>query len=216
MTNVKNMKYKYPKTTHLPFSLGLQNDDRRISNADYEAFKTFNVIGTEKMDGESFTVYRDCTHARSLDSGDHPSRSYSKMYAATFQHLIPEGWRFVFENCYAEHSISYYDLPVYCFLLNIWNDSNVCLSWKETGNIASDLGLTLPKTYFEGKYDEDAIKKIYSSLDTDRVEGLVFRNTEPFHYSDFSKNVAKLVRKGHVQTDQHWMSKPVTSNKLLT
>ena len=29
------------------------------------------------------------------------------------------------------------------------------------------------------------------------------------------KNYAKLVRKGHVQTDEHWMNKPIVPNGLI-
>lgn len=208
------MKVKYPKTFHLPFSEGLQNDDRMMSLDDYELFKTFDVVASEKMDGESFSVYKTDTHARSLDSGDHPSRSWSKAFAAIFQHEIPEGWRFVFENCYAHHSIFYDSLPTYCFLLNVWDDQNFCLDWNHTQLIANKLELQVPKIYYEGKYDEKIIKEIYQSLDKTKVEGLVIRNIERFHYDDFKKNVVKLVRKGHVQTSEHWMSKPVVKNLL--
>lgn len=199
---------------HLPFSEGLQNDDRVISATDYASFKRKNVVVSEKMDGESFSVYNNATHARSLDSGDHPSRSYSKMFAAGFQHLIPEDWRFVFENCYAHHSIFYDDLETYCYLLNIWDCYNMCCSWDHTKEFMSEYGFISPKIYYEGPYDEDLIKGIYASLDLEKVEGLVIRNVETFHYTEFKRNVVKLVRKGHVQTDQHWLSKPVTKNLL--
>lgn len=209
-------KVKYPKTPHLHFSLGLMNDDKMMPTKTYNEFCKFNVVGTEKMDGESFTVYRHTTHARSLDSGDHPSRSYSKMYAATFQHLIPVGWRFCFENCYAQHSIFYERLDTYCFLLNIWDSDNYCLSWQETQKIANDLGLVFPSIEYFGKYNETEVKHVFLSQDHRIVEGLVLRNVERFHYNDFAKNYAKLVRKGHVQTDEHWMNKPVIKNLLKT
>ena len=35
-------------------------------------------------------------------------------------------------------------------------------------------------------------------------EGIVVRNADIFHNDDFSDNLMKWVRKGHVQTDQHW------------
>lgn len=211
---METSKVKYPKTFHLPFSEGLQNDDRMMSLDDYELFKTFDVVVSEKMDGESFSVYRTATHARSLDSGEHPSRSWSKAFAAQFQHEIPIGWRFVFENCYAHHSIFYDSLPTYCFLLNIWNEKNECLSWGETKYYADAYGFSFPKIYYVGKYDEKIVMEIYQGLDKTKVEGLVIRNTGRFHYDDFGKNVAKLVRKGHVQTSEHWMSKPIVKNLL--
>ncbi|MGZ0050632.1 hypothetical protein [Brevibacillus gelatini] len=35
-----------------------------------------------------------------------------------------------------------------------------------------------------------------------------------FAYADFKYSAAKFVRKNHVQTDQHWMAKPVEPNML--
>ena len=35
-------------------------------------------------------------------------------------------------------------------------------------------------------------------------EGIVVRNASLFHNDDFSNNVMKWVRKGHVTTDVHW------------
>lgn len=43
-------RVKYPKTMHLPWSPGLQNDDRVIANLD--AFRGHEVVVTEKLDGE--------------------------------------------------------------------------------------------------------------------------------------------------------------------
>jgi hypothetical protein len=45
-------------------------------------------------------------------------------------------------------------------------------------------------------------------------EGYVVRNADGFDYKDFSTNVAKYVRKNHVQTDTHWMHSQVVPNKL--
>ena len=44
----------------------------------------------------------------------------------------------------------------------------------------------------------------YKQKQNHEVEGFVVRNVDSFAYEDFSKNVAKYVRKNHVQTDEHW------------
>lgn len=209
------MKIKYPKTFHLPFSPGLQNDDRVVSNSVYEEFKKKIVVVSEKMDGENSTVYTNDFHARSLDSNNHPSRNWIKGYVAEFQWQIPEGWRFVFENCFAVHSVKYTDLPTYAFLLNIWSDENECLSFENTVDWMNKFNLHIPKVYYLGLYDEDKIIELWESLDKEKVEGLVIRNVESFDYNDFQKNVLKIVRKNHVQTDEHWMSKPIEKNGFL-
>ena len=36
------------------------------------------------------------------------------------------------------------------------------------------------------------------------TEGLVCRNADAYPVSKFKQNVFKYVRKGHVQTDEHW------------
>jgi len=48
-----------------------------------------------------------------------------------------------------------------------------------------------------------------------RAEGLVVRPAGQFHFSRFSEVVGKYVRKGHVQTDEHWMEKPVEFNGIV-
>lgn len=43
-----------------------------------------------------------------------------------------------------------------------------------------------------------------SAIGSAEKEGVVVRNADKFKDSDFSKNVIKWIRKGHVQTDEHW------------
>lgn len=124
------MRVKYPRTYHFDFSLGLSSDDKLISSLD--AFEGQEVVVTTKMDGENTTLYSDYTHARSLDSGHHESRSWIKSKQAEIGHLIPQGWRICGENLYARHSIVYNDLHSYFYVFNIWNEENKCLSWDAT------------------------------------------------------------------------------------
>ena len=70
-----NRRIKYPTTPHLPFSLGIQSDDRRVQTLDGLVGR--EVVVTEKMDGENTTMYVDHIHARSLDSRHHPSRDWA-------------------------------------------------------------------------------------------------------------------------------------------
>jgi hypothetical protein len=42
----------------------------------------------------------------------------------------------------------------------------------------------------------------------------VVRKGHSFHYDDFADNVAKFVRKDHVQTNKHWMNEKIIKNKL--
>jgi len=72
-------RVKYPKTMHLYFSPGLQNDDRVMP---LNRLHGREVVVTEKMDGENTTLYDDTLHARSIDGRYHPSRDWVKRFWA--------------------------------------------------------------------------------------------------------------------------------------
>lgn len=167
---------------------------------------------TEKMDGENTTLYNDHSHARSIDSRHHPSRDWIKRFHATIAHDIPDGWRVCGENLYAQHSIAYKQLKSYFYGFSIWNEGNECLSWEETLVWFEMLGITPSPVLFAGQWDEKAILTL--DFDTSRVEGYVVRLADSFSYEDFTKSIAKWVRKGHVQTDQHWMFAEIIPNEL--
>jgi len=204
---------KYPRTMHLPWSLGVQNDDKVIHSLDNFVGK--RVIITEKMDGENATLYSDHYHARSLDSKHHPSRDWIKSFHSVVKYSIPENWRVCGENLYAEHSIKYDALPSYFMGFSIWSDENICLSWDETMEYFSLIGITPVNIWYDGQFDDFlANHDTFDKKVQGNIEGYVVRVAEAFSYNDFSTRVAKFVRKGHVQTDEHWMHKPVIPNTL--
>ena len=51
-------------------------------------------------------------------------------------------------------------------------------------------------------------------IDVNTQEGFVIRLTNEFNLNDFQKSVVKWVRKGHIQTDEHWMNLPLIPNEL--
>jgi len=205
---------KYPRTFHLPWSREITDDDRVLQ--DIVQFSGKKVVVTEKMDGENCTMYRDDIHARSLDSGHHASRSWVKMKHGTIRGEIPEGWRICGENIYAVHSIKYAALPSYFLVFSIWDEKNHCLDWGATKEWCQLLDLkTVPELYV-GEWDEKAIRDLFTGTSKmgGEQEGYVVRTYEGFPFESFKDHVAKFVRKGHVKTDQFWMSKPVEPNKL--
>jgi ATP-dependent RNA circularization protein (DNA/RNA ligase family) len=205
-------RYKYPKTFHFDFSQGLQNDDRRLESTN--GFIGKRIIITEKIDGENATLYEDYYHPRSVYDSPHPSRSWIRKLQGEIGYLIPKGWRVCGENMFAEHSIVYDELESYFYCFNIWNEKNICLSWDETVEYCNLLGINHVKVLYDGIYNYDIIKNIYENLNFKKQEGIVCRVADEFHYDDFQQNYAKAVRKGHVQTDEHWMEKVVVPNKL--
>ena len=208
------MKIKYPKTMHLPWSRSYTDDDRILRDTAHFIGK--EVVVTEKMDGENTTMYPDFIHARSLDSKDHSSRHYVKTLHGGIRYLIPEGWRLCGENVYAKHSIKYDELPNYFMLFSVWDDRNVCLSWDETERLAAELHIPTVPVLHRGVWDEKAVKACYTRVSKygGEQEGYVVRLASSFAYDDFKRSLAKFVRKNHVQTDDHWLSKPVEPNGL--
>lgn len=202
--------FKYPRTPHLPWSPGAGGDDVYLINT--AVFENKEVVVSEKLDGENTTMYTDHIHARSVDSKHHPSRNWVKALHGHIAHLIPEGWRLCGENMYAQHSLIYDNLKSYFYLFSIWNEQNICLSWHETGEWAELLGLELVPLLYRGLWDEVIIQNL--SLDLEKQEGYVIRTSEPFRYDTFAQHTAKWVRKGHMQTDQHWMHSEVIPNRL--
>jgi len=207
---------KYPRTYHLPWSLGLHDDDRMMPDTSMLVGR--EVVVTEKLDGENTTFYKDHNHARSVDSGPHESRSWVKNFWSQLAYDIPENWRICGENMFAEHSIPYDQLKSYFYGFSVWNDRNQCLSWDDTQEWFELLGIQSVPVVYRGIYDEEAIKEAtkYITSNPDEHEGYVVRIVDSFDMSEFRKVVGKYVRKGHVNTIKHWMhGQRVVPNKLL-
>ncbi|MFM2479398.1 RNA ligase family protein [Celerinatantimonas sp. MCCC 1A17872] len=204
------MRFKYPRTPHLPWSESLSSDDVKLTTPNH--FQGKNIVVTEKMDGENTTLYRDGLHARSIDSRYHPSRSWVSALHGKIGWQIPEGWRICGENLYARHSISYDELPSYFMVFSIWNEQNICLNWQDTCQMASELRLCTVPVLYQGLWDEAKLRQL--KLDTTHQEGYVVRIQDHFHFDDFSQSIAKWVRRGHVNTTKHWMFQTISANGL--
>ncbi len=194
---------KYPRTHHLPWSLGMHDDDRVLPSLD--GFHGKRVIVTEKMDGENTTLYRDYIHARSVDGRSHPSRNWVKGFWAQVCGDIPERWRLCGENLYARHSIGYAALPSFFMGFSLWNECNVCLPWNETLEWFQLLGVTPVPVLYDGIFDEARIRALWGDSQWDASEGYVVRVADAIPYADFRFLMGKFVRRGHVQTNKHWM-----------
>src|SRR3954452_17456364 len=107
------MRVHYPRTPHLPWSPGASSDDVRAG--DLAGLAGREVVVTEKLDGENTTLYADGLHARSLDSGHHPSRAWIKALHGRIAPAIPPGRRVCGENLFPRHSLEYGDLESYFY-----------------------------------------------------------------------------------------------------
>ena len=209
-------RVKYPRTLHLPWSPGRSADDKVLQ--DLSSFEGRRVVVSEKMDGENTTCYPDGhLHARSTDGRDHPSRAWAKRFWAERAHLLPEGWRLCAENLAAVHSIRYDALPGYLLGLSVWTAEDVCLPWDETRAWLKTLGIPHPPVLFDGTFDRRTLERLHDPRRDDATrEGYVVRLADAFPMDAFGRSVAKYVRRGHVQTDQHWAHGAWTPNGLAT
>ena len=204
---------KYPRTPHLPWSEGVGDDDQKAMSCDH--FEGVEIVVTETMDGENTTGYPDHFHARSVDSASHPSQSMARAAHAKFAHDIPDGWRICCENVFALHSIGYSNLPGHLLLISVWDESNTCLSWDDTVLWSELLSIPTVPVLWRGTWDEATVRGLWNPQNRDRTEGLVVRAAESFGMGEFSRKVAKFVRRGHVnENDDHWKSRPVVKNSF--
>ena len=184
---MKNL-INYPRTSHLPFSLGIQTDDHTIKSMD--AFISQDIVVTVKMDGENCGMTRERCYVRSLDSRDHPSRHWAKQFHEEIKHKIPEGWTVFNENVYAKHSIAYTGLPSYVMGLSVWDETNTCLSWDDTLYCFKEIGIHPVPVLFRGKYDLELLQILARKFNTEKNEGFVVRVSGQIAYNDFLTKVA--------------------------
>jgi hypothetical protein len=173
------------------------------------------VVVSEKMDGENTSIYSDGTHARSVDSKYHPSRTWVNRIQGEIGWQLMHGERLCGENLYARHSIEYSDLDSYLNIFGYWNE-DYCLSWDTTVERATGLGLSVVPVIYEGIWDEALLKALKEDIlaSDGSKEGYVVRLASGFNMNEFTESVAKYVRPNHVQTDQHWMFSELIPNEL--
>lgn len=206
---------KHPRIPHLPWSEKMGEDDIRV---DTKSFQGKRVVVTEKMDGENTTIYPDgYSHARSVDSGYHSSRTRVRALAETIKNDIPAGWRICGENMTAEHTIPYENIPV-LLIHSIW-DGQRMLSYEETREWAELIkipGIEMAPLLYEGEFDEDEIKAVWKEQGAyGKSEGYVLRLADEIEYKDFNRSVAKWVStKFSIGGAEHWMTHS-KENKII-
>ncbi|MBV5347787.1 RNA ligase family protein [bacterium] len=206
------MLYKYPRTPHLYWSEGATNDDKILKST--ENFEGKRVVITEKLDGEQTNLSHERIYARSIDSKDHPSRHWIKANFSYMTKFINPLHRICGENVFAQHSIAYENLDSYFYAFSVWR-KDYCLNWNTTKNYLFKLHIKPVPILYDGIWNEKICRNLMQeSTEKGLMEGYVVRLASGFKLEDFGISVAKFVRKDHVQTDEHWMYKPMIVNKL--
>lgn len=200
---------KYNRTYHLPFSPGTTSDDRISKSVD--SLLGIDVVISEKLDGENCGMTNQGVYARS--HATFTTSSWSKevrQLHSILKHDLSEDVFLFGENMEGIHSIEYADLTSYFYLFGVRDNFN-WISWDEVEEYSYILDVPTAPVLFRGvinTYEE--LKTIVEDLVSQpsklggKCEGIVIRNAASFHNDDFSQNVMKWVRKGHVQTTEHW------------
>ncbi len=213
---------KYPRIPHLPCSPSVARDDLRLASADHIAGRLLHF--SEKMDGANCCLTRDGVFARSHEGPPtHSSFDRAKALWAAVRHQIPAGVSLFGEWLYARHSIAYRDLPSYFLVFGVRDEvRHVWLSVADTIGLALGLDLQVVPTLAQfAPPDGSAVERLTTSLVRtagptygDEIEGIIVRTADAFADADFERSVAKWVRAGHVQTDEHWLHQPIVPNGL--
>ncbi|WP_109694242.1 RNA ligase family protein [Chitinophaga deserti] len=211
---------KYGRTYHYPFSPGTSSDDRIKYDYWQHLAQIPALVHTEKLDGENNCLSRYGVFARSHAA---PTVSPWTESLRRFWQMIKNdlGTLEIFlENLYAIHSIEYRQLDHHFYVFAV-RENEQWLSWEETKFYARLLDLPVVPEIQLPVLTEDSIAYEKALIHAAggpgalaphdaatgnpvTMEGIVTRNANGYAVSDFSENVFKYVRKGHVQTSVHW------------
>lgn len=216
------MSAKYPRTFHLPWSPGGTSDDKRLPDA--VGLVGVEIVITEKLDGSNLTFTRSSVFARSHGGPPtHPSFARAKAIHASIAHLVPVGLSVFAEYCYAVHSIVYDGLPEHVLIFGVREDARArWWSWDETTLLAEDLGLPTVPALFRGvvatpRELERTTTTLAAKPSTfgGAREGVVVRIASAIEGEGLAGSVGKWVRRGHVQTDEHWLHQAIVPQRLM-
>jgi hypothetical protein len=215
------MSAKYPRSFPLPWSPGGTSDDKTLH--DIEGLVGVEIVVTEKCDGSNLTYTNKNVFSRSHSGPpSHKSFDLAKATHAAIGHLLSENTSVFCEYCYAVHSIAYEGLPDYSLVFGVRDDAkDLWWDWDMVVAQAEDLGLPTVPVLFRGVVPSaEALLDLtvdlasYPSRFGGPREGVVVRRAAEFSGEQFSKSLAKWVRKDHVTTSEHWMHQSVRPQKL--
>ena len=207
---------KYPRTFHFPFSPGTTSDDRIARNVS-SLTSGCRVIVTEKLDGENTCLNERGVFARSHGAATrNPWASYLWNLHARLKGNLHSIELFG-ESVYAVHSIKYGALPGHFFLFAV-RDGERWLSWDDVVEYAEIVGVPTVPVLRDSPVTPATLQPMVEGLVTtpsrlsaplslgysSPMEGLVARVADAFSHEAFSASVFKWVRKGHVQSGEHW------------
>lgn len=209
-------RFKYPRTFHLPYSPKKGDDDKVLYTDAHFAGRP--VVVTEKMDGENTTMYPDYLHARSINSDWDESKRWLDRLRTIIAADVPAGWRICGENLFYKHTIHYTHLETLFYVYSVWDETNRCLSWKQTLEWCKLLNLKTIPVLYEGIYSQPAILTAFNHYQAKisyPAEGFVVRLADGFAFEAFKESVAKFVNNTfQINTGKHWKYDVKEPNQL--
>lgn len=229
-----NISRKYGRTYHYPFSPGTTSDDRINPTYWQYIQQIKTLIYTEKLDGENNCLSRYGVFARSHATPTESAwskqiRNHWQQIKNDLGDLEIFG-----ENLYAIHSIEYQNINSHFYIFGIrennrwlsWEETKFYARMLDFETVPelkiidfqTNAGSVQNAPYVEHidekSFQNDILELVkqpstFGSMDIHTqkpctMEGIVSRNIEEYSVENFSKNVFKYVRKGHVKTDEHW------------
>lgn len=202
---------KYPSTLHWPWSPEVHRDDSTHDHP--EVFVGVEVVITEKLDGGNTCLWQGDVYARSTSQ---PATQgwfamVKKHHAWKSIGLAPDIFPYG-EDLYGIHSITYDAIPEdQTYRIFNVRQGDLWYDWNNVETLATTLAIPTVPVLFRGTFGSvkeitawmDEHIKQPSSIGPNR-EGFVMRWADTFNNDEFQTKVAKYVRKGHVQTDEHW------------
>ncbi len=205
-----SLRAKYPATPYWPWSPAIGRGDHVHANA--ERFVGDAVVVTEKLDGSNTLLHAGKTYGRSVSAP-----SGAKWMAMVKKH---HAWKVTEpevslygEDIYGVHSITYDPVKeqetFYAFALRDGNGRFADFTRVES--YAKSREIPIVPVLYKGCFGSVAEVRAFvehahrePSLLGGLREGVVLRLARGFPSEEFSDNVCKSVRVGHVQTDRHW------------
>jgi len=205
------MVKKYPRTYHLSSSKGLCNDDRMlIPEYEDKLLQNKDLIILEKLDGSNACITKDAPYGRS--------------HAAPTQNPwdkdLIEKWKLIryeigeleiyCENMYGIHSIEYTGLTSYLYIFGIRTPDGVWLDWDTVTEWSTLLGIPTVPLLWRGQTNSIELNKLITTFVAEgskllgTMEGVVVKTANSYTDEEWEWSIAKWVRKGHVQTSEHW------------
>lgn len=129
---------KYPRSLHAQISLGSTSDDRFMPNGYVHALSNYDLIITEKLDGQNNCFNKNGVYARShATPTELPWDKTMIELWKLIKHDLGNGDLELFgESMYAIHSIEYSKLEHHFYLFGV-RESGRWLSWEEVKFYAS-------------------------------------------------------------------------------